>query len=509
MTSEGDEITVSGSARFVWDCERARVVDADAASATLFGEPGVLDLVERPFAPAGRLARALADLLTAATSRPDQSAPLEGRIPHPANGKYLSVEVEATPLNDGRLGLSVAVGADAALDKTEARIASLGEAIAAPGALFAADGTWLVGNDASLALLGQATPHLGALLGDPKAAVRLSGQALAEGLASATFRIATRFGPRLARVTLTRALDPKSGGAAVAAYFNDIADRARVLASPAAQAGRSADAKPAPSQEAGSSANAEARALMSRVGHELRTPLNAILGFSEVMAQEHFGPMGNEKYVEYARDIHTGGEHLLGLVDDLLEMARSENGHRTLSFEAVDLSEMVHSMSDLLREEAADRGLTLWADIGPDVPPVVADARSMRQVLINLLGNAIKFTPRDGTVTLGVRTTADGGVAVEVADTGIGMTDSQLADALEPFGQVEEAQASLTARETGTTGSPHGRGPGRGLGRGLGLGLPLAKTLTEANKAVFDITSTPGEGTRVRAVFPPTSVLAT
>lgn len=496
---EGDLTSTPAAARFVWDIERARVVEANPAAADLFGEAGVLDLVERPFAPDGRFSHTLTKLALAASARPDTSAPFEGTLPHPANGHRLTVSVEPVALSDGRVGLSVHVGDNAADDETEAQIASLGEAIAAPGALFAADGRWLVGNDASVALLDEATPDLGALLGDPKAALRLTGLALADGLSSATFRIATRFGARLARVTLTRALDPQTGGAAVAAYFNDIADRARVLATPAPAPVQANDTPPPAQKGESDTAAMEARALMSRVGHELRTPLNAILGFSEVMAQEHFGPMGNEKYLEYARDIHTGGEHLLGLVDDLLEMARSENGRRSLAFEAVDLAELARSMSDLLREEAADRGLRLSATVGENVPPVVADARSLRQVLINLLGNAIKFTRDGGSVTLGVDMTEDGGVALHVSDTGIGMDEDQLAAALEPFGQIEDAQAGLAGAKAGK----------HGLGRGLGLGLPLAKTLTEANKAGFEINSVPGQGTRVRVIFPPTAVLAT
>lgn len=506
MTSIDDQTTTTPDdrpdTRFVWDGERARVADANAEAAALFGEASILDLIERPFAPQGRFAMALTRLMASASARQDTTSSVDGWMPHPDGGTPLDVTVSLQPLSDGRIGLEVVIGGDAEPDSAEARVAALGEAIAAPGALFAADGTWLAGNDASIALLGEKTPDLGELLGDPKAALRLTGHALAEGLSSATFRIGTRFGARLARVTLTRALDPNSGGAAVAAYFNDIADRARVLAAPAPAAPDDDTPATATSPTAGTdtkTAALEARALMSRVGHELRTPLNAILGFSEVMANEHFGPMGNEKYLEYARDIHTGGEHLLGLVDDLLEMARSESGRRTLSFEAVDLAEMVHAMSDLLRAEAADRGLTLFAEISADVPPVVADARSLRQVLINLLGNAIKFTKSGGTITLGVRVTEGGGVALSVVDTGIGMDDAQLAAALEPFGQVEEAQADLADAKDGQ----------HGLGRGLGLGLPLAKTLVEANKAAFEIESTPGEGTRVRAVFPPTAVLAT
>jgi len=504
MTSDGDDIAATVfPARFVWDGDRCRIVDADDAAAQLFGDATVLDLLERPFAPQGQMARALGPHLEIVSGGPEASALHEGTLPAPVNGALLAATFASTALPDGRIGLEVIVAGPADSAPDTARVAALGEAIAAPGALFAADGAWLAGNDAAIALLGDVTPALEGLLGDPKATVKLTGQALAEGLASGTFRIATRFGPRLARVTLTRALDPDTGGAAVAAYFNDIADRARFLAArPPATAPASPPQLPEErsqehTQEA-SAAAMEARALMSRVGHELRTPLNAILGFSEVMANEHLGPMGNEKYLEYARDIHSGGEHLLSLVDDLLEMARSENGRRQLSFEAVDLADMVHSMGDLLREEAAARGLTLFAEIGGDVPPVVADARSLRQVLINLIGNAIKFT-KAGSVTVGVKSDGEGGVTLFVADTGIGMTADDLKAALEPFGQVETAQADLAGAGSGAAG----------LGRGLGLGLPLAKALAEANKASFEIDSEPGKGTTVRVTFPPTGVLAT
>lgn len=498
MTSDSTENSASvPAARFTWDGERSRVADANPEAAVLFGEASVLDLVERPFAPGSNLARALDRLMIAAAAKGDADQPVEGRMPDPANGRHLRVAARSVPLSDGRHGIEIDVIEQAPTDGRLMRIAALGEAIAAPGALFTIDGSWLTGNDAALALLGDVTPSLGELVGDGQAATRLSGQALADGLSSALFRITTRFGARLARVTLTRARDPKTGGAAVAAYFNDIADRARVLAAPVPASAKSETTSPQAPET--TSARDEARALMSRVGHELRTPLNAILGFSEVMASEHFGPMGNAKYVEYARDIQTGGEHLLSLVDDLLEMARSESGRRSLSFEAVDIAELVQSTNDLLRAEAGDRGLTLLAEISSGIPPVVADARSLRQILINLIGNAIKFTKTGGSVTISVASTQDGGVVLSIADTGIGMTAEELDAALEPFGQVEDAQAGLPTTANGE----------HGLGRGLGLGLPLAKALTEANKAAFEIASVPGKGTHVSVIFPPTGVLAT
>lgn len=515
MTQSTDQ-TSSLTARFVWDAERARVVEADDAAVALFGEASVLDLVERPFAAQGAFAKALQQLADRATTSANAQA-LETTLPHPVSGLPLSGVASPIPLADGRMGLALTMRVgdappkEAQLQTATRRQATLGEAIAAPGALFGMTGEWLVGNDAALALLGDVTPDLATLLGDPNAATRLTGAALADGLASATFRIATRFGPRLARVTLTRARDPKTGGAAVAAYFNDIADRARVLAAPPVANTMSAQNEPAQeTPDVAARARDEARAVLSHVGHELRTPLNAILGFSQIMASERFGPMGNDKYVDYARDIQAGGEHLLGLVDDLLEMARAENGRRDLTFEAVDAAALIQQIGDMLRDEAARRSLTLTIDSADTVPPVVADKGALRQILINLLGNAIKFTRPGGTITMGATSTDAGDVVLSVADTGIGMTAAELAEALEPFGQVEAAQAAIAPpappAETGQASTP---GLGRGLGRGLGLGLPLARSLAEANKAAFDIESVPARGTTVRITFAPTSVLAT
>jgi len=466
-------------AHFVWDTQRARIVDADAAAVAFFGETGLIDLIERPFAPAGALAVSLAGLAASTGESAENGGQASGSIAHPATGGAVEVTARPTALADGRIGLAVAITAPGAAPPApgSARAAALATALALPAGLFDSDGTWLAGNEAARELLGDGPHALGRLLGGSAPARRLIGAALADGLASATFRLATRFGARLARVTLARARDPETGGAAVAATFTDIADRARALGA------NRAGAMP----RHGSSTAAEARALLSRVGHELRTPLTAIIGFADIMADERFGPIGNPKYAEYARDIRAGGGHLLGLVDDLLEIARSENGRRSLAFEAVDVGLAARQVVDLLREEANMRNIALSAIVPSDLPPVVADARTLRQILINLAGNAIKFTAAGGKVSLAVDKTADGGLAVEVADTGIGMSRAELAAALEPFGQVETAQS--------------------GRARGLGLGLPLARTLAESNKASFAIDSRPGQGTRVRVVFPPSSVL--
>lgn len=489
-----DEDTPPAEIRFLWDPDRARICAASAGAVAFFGESSLLDLIERPFAPDGPFARALAELAAQAAAGTAASGTLRGPGGPGEMAASVQVRVQPSPLPDGRPGLEVTVkGPAPGHEPAGSRLAEIARTAPAAAALFAVDGTWLAGNPACTRLLGTHAMTLDAILGDGAAARRLTGAALAEGLASATFRIATRLGPRLARVTLCRARDPETGAAAVSAFLQDIEDRARVLAAPDAMqtAARTATLTGAQGGTAQreEAARAEARALLARVGHELRTPLTAILGFAEIMADERFGPIGNAKYAEYVRDIHTGGEHLLGLVDDLLEIARSENGRRALDFEALDLRQLAGEVAEMLRGEAQARDITLDIDMPGDLPHVVGDARSMRQVLINLAGNAIKFTEPGGRVTIAARPGPEGDLTLEVADTGIGMSDDELAAALEPFGQVEHAQA--------------------GRPRGLGLGLPLARTLAEANKALFAIDSAPGAGTRARVVFPPTSVLDT
>ena len=226
---------------------------------------------------------------------------------------------------------------------------------------------------------------------------------------------------------------------------------------------------------------------LARISHELRTPLNAILGFSDVLRQELFGKLGNEKYLDYARDIHESGEHLLSLVNDLLDLARIEAGRFQVQFTEVDLPEVVQEATRLLRDQAQEAEIDLRVVIPEELPKVVADARSVKQILLNLLSNAIKYGREGGRVVVALRQLPEGGLELSVKDDGPGMSDDELRQALEPFSRVER---------TGE-GKP-----------GTGLGLPLAKALAEANKARFEVKSAPGEGTAARVVFPPHRVLA-
>ncbi|MCA3559616.1 MAG: PAS domain-containing sensor histidine kinase [Aestuariivirga sp.] len=226
---------------------------------------------------------------------------------------------------------------------------------------------------------------------------------------------------------------------------------------------------------------------LASVSHELRTPLNAIMGFSEVMRLGRFGEIDNEKYRGYVQDIHASGAHLLSLIDDLLDLSKVEAGKLELNFAAVSLGDVADYVLRLTQEQATAARVVLRKSMPPDLPKVVADLRSMRQALLNLVSNAIKFTDAGGQVVVSAQLLGNGELKLRVKDTGIGMDEDQLRGALEPFGRV------LTE--------------GREV-QGTGLGLPLTKALVEANRASLALTSEPRKGTLAEIAFPTTRVLA-
>ena len=226
---------------------------------------------------------------------------------------------------------------------------------------------------------------------------------------------------------------------------------------------------------------------LASVSHELRTPLNAIMGFSEVMRLGRFGEIENEKYRGYVQDIHASGSHLLSLINDLLDLSKVEAGKIELNFTSVNLSEVADHTLKLMQEQATAARVVLRKSMPPELPNVVADLRSMRQVMLNLVSNAIKFTDPGGQVVMSAQMTPGGELKLRVKDTGIGMTSDQLKGALEPFGRVV-----TVGREA----------------QGTGLGLPLTKALTEANRATFELSSEPRKGTLAEITFPTTRVLA-
>jgi two-component system, cell cycle sensor histidine kinase PleC len=218
------------------------------------------------------------------------------------------------------------------------------------------------------------------------------------------------------------------------------------------------------------------------VSHELRTPLNAILGFSEVIRDQLFGAIGEARYAEYASDIHSSGQHLLQIINDLLDLSKLEAGKLELHDEELSLARLVEDCIRLVRGRAENGGLKLRVEVAATLPAVRADARLLKQILINLLSNATKFTPRGGTVTVAARLAANGGVEIDVIDTGIGMSDADIQVALSPFGQVD---GTLSRRHEGT-----------------GLGLPLARALAELHGGALVVRSKPGSGTTVSIQLP-------
>ncbi len=233
-------------------------------------------------------------------------------------------------------------------------------------------------------------------------------------------------------------------------------------------------------------ANQQKTDFLARISHEIRTPLNAILGFSQVMMSESFGALGNERYRQYARDIHASGEHVVSLVNDLLDLSKIAAGKLELSFASVDLNAIVSSCVAMIQPQANAARVIVRSQLTADLPNVVADERSVRQITLNLLSNAAKFTEAGGQVIAITAVTERGEVAIRITDTGVGMSETEVAQALEPFRQISSARAK----------------------GGTGLGLPLTKALVEANRAAFQIASTPKVGTTVEVVFPSTRVLA-
>jgi len=241
-------------------------------------------------------------------------------------------------------------------------------------------------------------------------------------------------------------------------------------------------------KRAAETANAHKSDFLARVSHEIRTPLNAIIGFSDMMASEHFGPIGNPRYVEYAGDIGRSGRHVLDIVNDLLDISKIEAGEMDLEFTAVEINDAVSEAVALVQPQANSQRVIIRTSLSGSVPNVVADNRSIKQIALNILSNAIRFTPSGGQIVVSTAYEANGSVILRIRDTGVGMTRTELEQAMKPFRQV-------------TTGA-------RKRGDGTGLGLPLTKAMAEANRAQFSINSAPNEGTLVEISFPSQRVLA-
>ncbi|RAI44339.1 sensor histidine kinase [Rhodoplanes roseus] len=234
-------------------------------------------------------------------------------------------------------------------------------------------------------------------------------------------------------------------------------------------------------------ANIAKSRFLAQMSHELRTPLNAILGFSEVMKNEIFGAHNVAVYKDYSNDIHNSGVHLLGLINEILDLSRIEAGRYELNEELVGLAQTVEECHHLLKMRAKNRGIAIHESFEPDMPKLWADERAVRQVCLNLLSNAIKFTPQGGEVWLKVGWTHSGGQYLSVRDNGSGIPEDEIPIVLDSFGQGSNAIKSAE--------------------QGAGLGLPIVKSIIDLHGGTFTLRSKLREGTEVVVTFPPERVM--
>jgi PAS domain S-box-containing protein len=225
----------------------------------------------------------------------------------------------------------------------------------------------------------------------------------------------------------------------------------------------------------------------------VRTPLHAIIGFAEIMVQEKLGPVGNERYRQYIGDIHGSGEHLLSVVNDLLDLSKIEAGRLALDFTGVALNPLTQQCVAILQPQANRERIIIRSSLPPRLPPVLADARSLRQIVLNVISHSTRRAGAGGQVIVSTTLTDLGEVVLRVRDSGAGMSAAEIALALEPFRQIATTTLPGAALAGAALGSP----------AGSGLGLPLTKALAEANHAALRITSTPNAGTLIEVAFPP------
>jgi signal transduction histidine kinase/CheY-like chemotaxis protein len=238
-------------------------------------------------------------------------------------------------------------------------------------------------------------------------------------------------------------------------------------------------------REAKDAAAAASRAktdFLASMSHELRTPLNAVIGFSEILAQQTFGPLGQERYRDYAKDIHASGSHLLDIINDILDVAKAESGTFELAEATFDSREPVMEAAKMLRQRIWDAGLTLELRLPACMPLLHGDRRRITQIFLNLITNAVKFTPGGGKITIGADCDEEFGLAFTVRDTGIGIAQENLMRVLQPFVQV----GGISERKE----------------EGTGLGLPLVDMMIRAHGGRLELESEPAKGTTARVIFP-------
>ncbi|MEN8197686.1 MAG: HAMP domain-containing sensor histidine kinase, partial [Pseudomonadota bacterium] len=240
-------------------------------------------------------------------------------------------------------------------------------------------------------------------------------------------------------------------------------------------------------QQRADSANKAKTDFLLTMSHELRTPLNAIMGFSEVMKQQLRGPLGDVRYVDYANDIYDSASHLLAVINNILDISRIEAGRLELDEQAVVIGDEIDKALRQLEEEARGADVKLASDIEQDLPLLLGDAHKIQQIVINLVGNAVRYMPDSGKVTVQASRQAEGGIVLKVEDDGAGMSAEDVERVISPF--VRLSNPMVRAHD------------------GTGLGLPLVKALVELHGGQFTLTSKIGKGTTGTAIFPKSRVI--
>ncbi len=286
-----------------------------------------------------------------------------------------------------------------------------------------------------------------------------------------------RAGVKRVLLTTKRPLrDPSGGMTAVVTVSLDISTR------------KEAEITLRNAKEEADAANKSKTDFLANMSHELRTPLNAILGYAEVIQRQIIGPIGVEKYIEYAENIGTSGHYLLSIIDDILEVSKIEAGMIELREDVFNVADTVRDVVRIISGRAKDAGLALESDTPQDLPYLKADERKLKQILLNLLSNAVKFTGDGGRIEISARKLADGALEFRVTDNGIGMAEKDIPRAMERFGQIADV---MTRKHAGT-----------------GLGLPLSASLAELHGGKLQLTSERGKGTIVTLRFPPVRCFA-
>lgn len=488
---------------WVWDLNHGRIISANRAGIAFWGETSLSDLSLRDFGanhpvfgPA--LAR-LTDL------EPGQILTRDFIVFPRESAVQIHLELSAIQITAARPGILMVGTPQPIQEIATLPFESLLYRAPVPLVSYTRVGAPLFQNMAADDLFGplsqeNGTSNLVHQIVDPAAGQAMMNAALAYGSCARVIDVDTPIGPARQRVALSQISDPQTNEILLIAAFeamppvediDEMVEGARI--EPSVAVSEDNTNWPALIEEltrsrdrAEESSNMKS-AFLANISHELRTPLNAILGFAEIMMQGTFGPINNERYRDYLSDIHSSGSHVLSLVNDLLDMSKAEAGRIELHIEPLDLGKLIKASERFIAPQVLDARVLLKTMVADNMPRLKADPRSLRQVLINLVSNAVKFTPEGGTVTVRAGLSDRREMIVEVADTGPGMSPEQVATALEPYRQVGDGEASS---------------------RGTGLGLPIARAITEAHGAQFMIESKLSTGTIVRLVFPESSLSA-